>query len=126
MINYGSTLEVELGGKLRTFKVTMYQFEQLSQLFVEEPEWIANPIRKEVETLFICFNHKGNDLPKDFDREMFCDWLTDLDDEKREELVSFADEAMGFLIGQLAKRMEQLTNKIEGITQEIRQISEQS
>lgn len=118
-MNWGNSLEIEIGGAVRTFKFTMVQSAILADIFKDNPSWIENPDKKDLVMLMTCLKNKKNTLPDNFDEEDLADWLAEMNEVDRNKLFEFSNEAMGFLISQLTLRMEQLVTQTEKMTAEI-------
>lgn len=121
-MRFDKQIEINIGGEPRLFKATMWQFQKISEYAQKDLEWMANPYKKEIVLAYICLDHKGNKLPKDFDEEMVAEWLETVSDEERESLIQFLEEALGFFYLDTIARNKKAEVKMEEMTKKLKEM----
>lgn len=101
-------MEVEIGGKKRKVVFDMLTTSMVATWLQTEPTGLYNPVLRTLKSIEFGLTRKSNTLPKDFDVEMLSEWITAMPQEVYDELESFANKAMGFMVAAINKTLDNL------------------
>lgn len=106
-------MEVNIGGETRKVIFDMLTASMVADWALNSPEEMYNPIKRTMRAITFGLKRKGNNIPKDFDDETLAEWISDMEQEQYDELETFANISLGFMVATINKKAEEMMPQTE-------------
>lgn len=101
-------IEVTIGGRVRKIKMAMEASEKITNWLISDPQGVYNPYTRLVKAIMAGIDRKENDLPSDFNESMLMDWIDDMEQKECDEMSTFVEEALGFIVATTNSKLEKI------------------